>query len=182
VPNTHGSRIECQLRPASPLRRSSPVQNGLLVQRLAVSQASLGPSVVKEIGQLQRPPRSRLHGRSLARIGSGPHAALLTAGPATTAGHASDEPPPDACQHPSHTTSITRRCDNRLSPPSTRACLRHLRQAVRHRPFDGLDRRPWDNAVAETFFASLTKELLRRELFATQERARLRSFCRIPRP
>jgi hypothetical protein len=28
--------------------------------------------------------------------------------------------------------------------------------------------------------ASLTKELLRRELFATQEQARLRSFCRIP--
>lgn len=35
---------------------------------------------------------------------------------------------------------------------------------------------PWDNAVAETFFASLTKELLRRERFATREQARLRIF------
>jgi putative transposase len=35
---------------------------------------------------------------------------------------------------------------------------------------------PWDNAVAETFFASLAKELLRRERFATREQARLRLF------
>lgn len=35
---------------------------------------------------------------------------------------------------------------------------------------------PWDNAVAETFFASLAKELLRRERFATREQARLRVF------
>ncbi len=35
---------------------------------------------------------------------------------------------------------------------------------------------PWDNAVAETFFASLTKELLHRERFATREQARLRIF------
>ena len=35
---------------------------------------------------------------------------------------------------------------------------------------------PWDNAVAETFFASLAKELLRRERSATQEQARLRVF------
>ena len=35
---------------------------------------------------------------------------------------------------------------------------------------------PWDNAVAETFFASLTKELLHRERFATREQARLRNF------
>jgi putative transposase len=35
---------------------------------------------------------------------------------------------------------------------------------------------PWDNAVAETFFASLTKELLRRERFVTREQARLRIF------
>jgi putative transposase len=32
------------------------------------------------------------------------------------------------------------------------------------------------NAVAETFFASLTKELLHRERFATREQARLRNF------
>jgi putative transposase len=35
---------------------------------------------------------------------------------------------------------------------------------------------PWDNALAETFFASLTKELLHRERFATREQARLRVF------
>jgi putative transposase len=35
---------------------------------------------------------------------------------------------------------------------------------------------PWDNAVAESFFASLEKELLRRERFATREQARLRLF------
>ena len=35
---------------------------------------------------------------------------------------------------------------------------------------------PWDNAVAETFFASLAKELLRRERFQTREQARLRIF------
>jgi putative transposase len=35
---------------------------------------------------------------------------------------------------------------------------------------------PWDNAVAETFFASLEKELLRRERFATREAARMRIF------
>src|SRR5437773_92857 len=35
---------------------------------------------------------------------------------------------------------------------------------------------PWDNAVAETFFASLAKKLLRRERFATREQARLRVF------
>jgi len=35
---------------------------------------------------------------------------------------------------------------------------------------------PWDNALAETFFASLTKELLHRERFATREQARLRIF------
>ena len=31
---------------------------------------------------------------------------------------------------------------------------------------------PWDNAVAESFFAGLEKELLRRERFATREQAR----------
>jgi putative transposase len=35
---------------------------------------------------------------------------------------------------------------------------------------------PWDNAVAESFFASLEKELLRRERFATREHARMRLF------
>jgi putative transposase len=35
---------------------------------------------------------------------------------------------------------------------------------------------PWDNAVAQTFFASLEKELLRRERFATREAARMRIF------
>jgi transposase InsO family protein len=35
---------------------------------------------------------------------------------------------------------------------------------------------PWDNAVAETFFASLEKELLRRERFPTRESARMRLF------
>ncbi len=35
---------------------------------------------------------------------------------------------------------------------------------------------PWDNALAETFFASLEKELLRRERFATREQARMRLF------
>ena len=35
---------------------------------------------------------------------------------------------------------------------------------------------PWDNAVAESFFASLEKELLRRERFATREQSRLRVF------
>jgi len=35
---------------------------------------------------------------------------------------------------------------------------------------------PWDNAVAESFFASLEKELLRRERFQTREQARLRIF------
>ena len=35
---------------------------------------------------------------------------------------------------------------------------------------------PWDNALAETFFASLEKELLRREPFATREHARMRIF------
>jgi transposase InsO family protein len=35
---------------------------------------------------------------------------------------------------------------------------------------------PWDNAVAETFFASLAKELIRRECFATREAARMRIF------
>ncbi len=35
---------------------------------------------------------------------------------------------------------------------------------------------PWDNAVAESFFASLEKELLRRDRFATREQARLRVF------
>jgi putative transposase len=35
---------------------------------------------------------------------------------------------------------------------------------------------PWDNALAETFFASLEKELLRRERFATCEHARMRIF------
>jgi transposase InsO family protein len=35
---------------------------------------------------------------------------------------------------------------------------------------------PWDNALAETFFASLEKELLRRERFATREAARMRLF------
>jgi putative transposase len=35
---------------------------------------------------------------------------------------------------------------------------------------------PWDNAVAESFFASLEKELLRRERFSTREQARLRLF------
>ena len=34
---------------------------------------------------------------------------------------------------------------------------------------------PWDNALAESFFASLEKELLRRERFATREQARLGS-------
>jgi putative transposase len=35
---------------------------------------------------------------------------------------------------------------------------------------------PWDNALAESFFASLEKELLRRERFATREQGRLRVF------
>lgn len=35
---------------------------------------------------------------------------------------------------------------------------------------------PWDNAVAETFFASLETELLRREHFETREHARTRIF------
>ena len=35
---------------------------------------------------------------------------------------------------------------------------------------------PWDNAMAETFFASLEKELLRRERFDTREQARMRLF------
>jgi putative transposase len=35
---------------------------------------------------------------------------------------------------------------------------------------------PWDNALAETFFASLEKELLRRERFTTREQARIRIF------
>ena len=35
---------------------------------------------------------------------------------------------------------------------------------------------PWDNAIAESFFASLEKELLRRERFQTREQARLRIF------
>jgi putative transposase len=35
---------------------------------------------------------------------------------------------------------------------------------------------PWDNAVAETFFASLKNELLRRERFPTREQARMRIF------
>jgi len=35
---------------------------------------------------------------------------------------------------------------------------------------------PWDNAVAESFFASLEKELLRRKRFQTREQARLRIF------
>ena len=35
---------------------------------------------------------------------------------------------------------------------------------------------PWDNALAETFFACLEKELLRRERFATREQARMRIF------
>jgi putative transposase len=35
---------------------------------------------------------------------------------------------------------------------------------------------PWDNAVAESFFASLEKELLRRERFASREQALLRVF------
>ena len=35
---------------------------------------------------------------------------------------------------------------------------------------------PWDNALAETFFASLEKELLRRERFTTREHARMRIF------
>jgi putative transposase len=35
---------------------------------------------------------------------------------------------------------------------------------------------PWDNAVAETFFASLEKELLRRERLPTREAARMRVF------
>ena len=35
---------------------------------------------------------------------------------------------------------------------------------------------PWDNALAETFFASLEKEMLRRERFATREAARMRLF------
>ena len=35
---------------------------------------------------------------------------------------------------------------------------------------------PWDNALAESFFASLEKELLRRERFQTREQARLRVF------
>jgi putative transposase len=35
---------------------------------------------------------------------------------------------------------------------------------------------PWDNAIAESFFASLEKELLRRERFTTREQARLRIF------
>jgi putative transposase len=35
---------------------------------------------------------------------------------------------------------------------------------------------PWDNALAESFFASLEKELLRRERFQTREQARLRIF------
>jgi putative transposase len=35
---------------------------------------------------------------------------------------------------------------------------------------------PWDNAMAETFFASLEKELLRRERFQTREQGRMRIF------
>ena len=35
---------------------------------------------------------------------------------------------------------------------------------------------PWDNALAETFFASLEKELLRRERLTTREHARMRIF------
>jgi Integrase core domain len=35
---------------------------------------------------------------------------------------------------------------------------------------------PWDNAMAETFFASLEKELRRREHFETREHARVRIF------
>lgn len=35
---------------------------------------------------------------------------------------------------------------------------------------------PWDNALAETVFASLEKELLRRERFTTREHARMRMF------
>jgi putative transposase len=35
---------------------------------------------------------------------------------------------------------------------------------------------PWDNALAETFFASFEKELLRRERFTTREYARMRIF------
>ena len=35
---------------------------------------------------------------------------------------------------------------------------------------------PWDNAVAESFFASLEKELLRRERFTSREHARMRIF------
>jgi putative transposase len=35
---------------------------------------------------------------------------------------------------------------------------------------------PWDNALAETFFASLEKELLQRERLTTREQARMRIF------
>ena len=35
---------------------------------------------------------------------------------------------------------------------------------------------PWDNALAETFFASLEKELLKRERFTTREHARMRNL------
>ncbi len=65
----------------------------------------------------QRQPRSTPHRRSTARIGPGPHAAPPMAGPATTSGHASHEPLPDACQHPSRTTSLTRCCNDQLNPP-----------------------------------------------------------------
>jgi hypothetical protein len=54
--------------------------------------------------------------------------------------------------------------------------LRRLRQAIRHPPLDGAIGDPRHNALAETFFASREKELLRRERFATREHARRRIF------
>ena len=58
--------------------------------------------------------------------------------------------------------------------PVHQPSLRPLRQAVPIELSMGSVGDPWDNAMAETFFASLEKELLRRERFETREQARMR--------
>jgi transposase InsO family protein len=62
-----------------------------------------------------------------------------------------------------------------LNPPSTSRCFRRTLPGSRHRDLDGLHL-AHDNAVAESFFASLTKDLLRRRKLSSRAEARTAVF------
>lgn len=62
------------------------------------------------------------------------------------------------------------------TPPGSRPSRRRPDLVDRRFAHSEPNQDPWDNALTETFFASLEQELLRRERFHAREQARMRLF------